>query len=228
METTTLRMFYARAFTLVAFVLLLLVLFTGLAFAQDAITVDQLAAPAEDYTGIAGLANSVLTGIASALAGLVVAIVARLWNQIPVAVRALIEKVQTTDSKEWRENLREAAYDALVYATIQLKIDPKAIQSWEEKHAFLKLAGEFIERFDPEIKSAIDKDKNGIPDIIDIALAKIAPQTALIAPPAQSFMAPPSIVEPRRMVKARASDEVVERLAAKFATVKRPKGAVTQ
>ena len=37
-----------------------------------------------------------------------------------------------------------------------VKIDPKSIQSWEEKNAMLALAGQFIERFDPDIKALID------------------------------------------------------------------------
>ena len=151
---------------------------------------------------------------------------------IPVAVQSVIEKLQTTDSKEWRENIREATYDALVHATVSLKIDPKSIQSWEEKNAFLKVAGGFIERFDPEIKAlatdALDKNKNGIPDFLEIALAKIAPQTAMIAAPAeaQGFASRPLVVEPRRVVKARVSDATVEALAQKFA--RQSKSAVKQ
>ena len=113
-----------------------------------------------------------------------------------------------------------------------VKIDPKSIQSWEEKNAFLKVAGGFIERFDPEIKAlatdALDKNKNGIPDFLEIALAKIAPQTAMIAAPAeaQGFASRPLVVEPRRVVKARVSDATVEALAQKFA--RQSKSAVKQ
>ena len=61
--------------------------------------------------------------------------------------------------------------------------------------------------------------------MLEIALAKIAPQTALITPPppTQGFMERP--IEPRR-VKARASDAAVELLASKFA--RQAKGAVKQ
>lgn len=230
---TTVMQLYMRALTLAAFVLLILILLASAAFAQDAITVDQIAAPAEEgYTGLAGLANSALAAIATTLALLITAVVTRLWGMIPVAFQAMIDKWTTGDSKEWRENIRESTYDALVHAMVQLKIDPKSIQSWEEKSAFLKVAGGFIERFDPEIKAlatdALDKDRNGVPDFLEIALAKIAPQTAFIAAPAetQGFMSRPQIVEPRRVVKARASDAAVEALAQKFS--RRPKGTVTQ
>lgn len=230
----TLRMFYALALPLAAALataIFLLVVLAAPAFAQDAITVDQIAAPADDYTGVAGLANSALAGIATTLALLITAVVARLWSMIPVAFQAMIDKWTTGDSKEWRENIRESTYDALVHAMVQLKIDPKSIQSWEEKSAFLKVAGGFIERFDPEIRAlatdALDKNRNGVPDFLEIALAKIAPQTAMIAAPAetQGFMSRPTIVEPRR-VKPRVSDAALEAVAQKFA--RRPKGTVTQ
>ena len=227
--TTVLRIFWPRFVALSVLLIIGIALGAGVAMAQD--TTGTVPA-VEDYTGIAGLANSALAGFATALAGLIVAVIARLWNMIPVAVQSVIEKLQTTDSKEWRENIREATYDALVHATVSLKIDPKSIQSWEEKNAFLKVAGGFIERFDPEIKAlatdALDKNKNGIPDFLEIALAKIAPQTAMIAAPAeaQGFASRPLVVEPRRVVKARVSDATVEALAQKFA--RQSKSAVKQ
>lgn len=225
--TTVLRLFWPRFVMLGVLLLIGLFLGAGVSLAQEAgpITVDQIAAPVEDYTGLAGLANSALAGIASALALLIGAIVTRLWNLIPVWAQAVIDKLTTSDSVQWRENIREAALDGLMHATVKLKIDPKSIQSWEEKNAMLALAGQFIERFDPDIKALIDKDGNGIPDVLEIALAKIAPQTALITPPppTQGFMERP--IEPRR-VKARASDAAVELLASKFA--RQAKGAVKQ
>ena len=230
---TTLRMFYARAlFALCFIVFVILVAFAGVAAAQEAgpVTVDQIAAPVaeEGYTGIAGFANTALTGLASALALIVTAVITRLWNHIPMWAQAAIDRLTTTDSKEWRENVREAAYDALMHATVKLKIDPKSIQSWEEKNAFLSLAGQFITRFDPDIKALVDKDGDGIPDILEIALAKIAPNTAMIGKPelAQGFMAAP---EPQpRGVKARESDKAIAAFAAKYASGRKPKGTVTQ
>ena len=64
----------------------------------------------------------------------------------------------------------------------------------------------------------IDKDGDGVPDVVQVALARLAPQTVAITPPAvtQGFMAAP-VVEPRR-VKPRVSDETVQRMAAKFAS----------
>ncbi len=230
---TTLRIFYARAIPLalaLTSVLFLIVVMVSTAAAQEAgpVTVDQIAAPVaeEGYTGIAGLANTALTGLASALALLVTAVVTRLWNHIPIWAQAAIDRLTTTDSKEWRENVREAAYDALMHATVKLKIDPKSIHSWEEKNAFLALAGQFITRFDPDIKALVDKDGDGIPDILEIALAKIAPNTAMIGKPemAQGFMAAP---EPRG-VKARDPHKEIQSFAAKYAPARKPKGTVTQ
>ena len=228
---TTLRMFYARALFALCFVgFVILVAFAGVAAAQETgpVTVDQIAAPVaeEGYTGIAGLANTALTGLASGLALLIAAVVTRLWNMIPVWAQAAIDKMTTTDSKEWRENVREAAYDALMHATVKLKIDPKSIQSWEEKNAFLSLAGQFITRFDPDIKALVDKDGDGIPDILEIALAKIAPNTAMIGKPelAQGFMAAP---EPQpRGVKARDADKAMQAFAAKYAPKRAKAGTV--
>lgn len=236
---TTLRMFSARAlFALCFFFLVFFVAFAGVAFAQEAgpITVDQIAAPA-DYTGLAGLANSAFTGIATAIASLVVAIVARVWNLIPEWFRAIIEHVKantslkdTTDTAAWHKSLQELSHDGVILAATKVGLDPKSISSWEEKNAFLKLAGSFVAQFDDDIKAMIDKDGDGVPDVVQVALAKIAPQTATITPPpnlppAQGFMSA-STMEPRRMVKARASDGAVEALAQKFA--RQAKGAVKQ
>ena len=221
--TTVLRIFWPRFVALSVLLIIGIALGAGVAMAQD--TTGTVPA-VEDYTGLAGLANSLLAGIATALAGLIVAVVARLWNMIPVGAQAIIDKLTTTDSKEWRENIREASYDAIVHATAKLKIDPASIKSWEEKNAMLALAGQFINRFDPDIKALIDKDGNGIPDVLEIALAKIAPHTAMIAAPAsaQGFMSPP-VIE-RRQVKPRVSDATVEALAQKFA--RQSKSAVKQ
>lgn len=228
--TTTLRMFYARALFLLAVLFLIAVAFAGVAFAQDA------AAPAvEDYTGLAGLANSALTGIATALAALVVAVVARLWNMIPEGLRAVIEHIRantslkdTTDTAAWHKSLQDLSHDGVIYAATKLGMDPKSIESWEEKNAFLKMAGAFVGKFDSDIKLLIDKDGDGVPDVVQVALARIAPQTVAIAPPAQA--APQTLMsapEPRR-VKQRVADEALERFATKFAPVKRPRGTVTQ
>lgn len=229
---TVLRLAWPRIiFAACFFLLVLIVAFGGVAFAQ-AIPEAALTEPPVEYTGLAGVANSALAGLASALALLVTMVVGRLWNMIPTAFQAMIDKLTTTDSVQWRENIRQAAYDALVHATVKLKIDPATIKTWEEKNAFLTLAGQFISRFDPDIKALIDKDGDGIPDVLEIALAKIAPQTAMIARPdplaaPQGFM---SATEPARRgvapVKPRASDAAVEALASKF--TRRPKGTVTQ
>ncbi|HAH10831.1 MAG TPA: hypothetical protein DCL48_12105 [Alphaproteobacteria bacterium] len=223
-------MFYARALFALCFIgLVFMTAFAGVAMAQEAgpVTVDQIAAPVADegYTGIAGLANTALTGLASGLALLIAAVVTRLWNMFPVWAQAAIDKMTTTDSKEWRENVREAAYDALMHATVKLKIDPKSIQSWEEKSAFLTLAGQFITRFDPDIKALVDKDGDGIPDILEIALAKIAPNTAMIGKPelAQGFMA---AVDPQPRAAKRDADKAIQAFAAKYAPKRAKAGTV--
>lgn len=228
---TTLRMFYARAlFVLCFFFLAFMVAFAGVAFAQDAVTVDQIAAPpAVPYTGLAGYADTGLAGLAGGLALTILTAIIRIWNLLPVWVTSNIDLKQTMDSLHWRENIQKAAYDGLIHATIKLKIDPASIKSWEEKNAFLSMAGQFLNRFDPDIKALYDKDGNGIPDVLEIALAKIAPQTAMIAPPdpmaaPQGFMAAPEAS--RRGVKPRSTTVDVEALAAKFS--RRPKGTVTQ
>lgn len=223
--TTVLRIFWPRFVALSVLLIIGIALGAGVAMAQD--TTGTVPA-VEDYTGIAGLANSLLTGVAAALAALVVAVVSRIWNMIPTWITANIDLKQTTDSLNWRENIRQAAYDGIVHATARLKIDPASIKSWEEKNAMLALAGQFINRFDPDIKALIDKDGNGIPDVLEIALAKIAPHTAMIAAPveAQGFVTRPQITEPRRVVKSRAADAAVEALAAKFA--RQSKSAVKQ
>ena len=230
-------MFYARAIPLLAFftaVLFLVMVGAGFAMAQEAgpVTVDQIAAPVapEGYTGIAGLADSLLTGVASALALLVTTIGFRLWNLIPMWAQAAIDRLVTTDAKEWGEVMRTSTEDCVRTALIKLKMDPASIKSWEEKNAALALAGQVVDRFYPELKSftvdALDKNQNGVPDFLELALAKIAPQTALISQPefTQAFAAP---VEPQpRGVKPRDAHKEIQAFAAKYAPKRAKAGTV--
>lgn len=239
---TTLRMFYARAIPLalaLATGLFLLVVIVGTAAAQEPgpVTVDQIAAPVaeEGYTGLAGLAESALAGAAALLTTVIGGLLVTLWRQIPEGIRAVIEHVRantslkdTTDTAAWHKSLQDLSQDGILAAAAALGMDPKSIQSYEEKNAFLRLAGAFVGKFDSDIKALIDKDGDGIPDVVQVALAKIAPHTITIPKPelAQGFMAAP---EPQpRGVKARDADKAMQAFAAKYAPTRKPKGTVTQ
>lgn len=233
-------MFYARAIPLLAFftaVLFLVMVGAGFAMAQEAgpVTVDQIAAPVavpEGYTGLAGLADSLLTGFAASVAGVIALVLARLWNLIPEGVRAVIKHIQantslkdTTDTAAWHKMLMEVSDNGVVLAAAKLGLDPKSIQSWEEKNAFLKLAGAFAEKFDSDIKQLIDKDGDGVPDVVQVALAKIAPHTITIPKPAAlGFMSEPAEPQPRGVKPSVMLDP--KTLAAKYAPRKAKAGTV--
>lgn len=235
---TVLRLFWPRAvFGLCFFGFVILVAFAGVAAAQEAgpVTVDQIAAPVaeEGYTGLAGLAESALAGAAALLTTVIGGLLVTLWRQIPEGIRAVIEHVRantslkdTTDTAAWHKSLQDLSHDGILAAAAALGMDPKSIQSYEEKNAFLRLAGSFVGKFDSDIKALIDKDGDGIPDVVQVALAKIAPHTITIPKPAtQAFMSEPAVeprgAKPRVMLDPKA-------FAAKYAPARKPKGTVTQ
>lgn len=165
--TTTLRMFYARAlFALCFFFLVFLVAGAGagVAFAQDAAPA---AAPEPDFLDL------IFSTTGAAIGGLV----AMVWAALkpPPWLQAIANALTTKEALNW-ENLLNSALSRL---RDHLKI--KITEATDRSQA-IEVATGFLNTFYPEIVRWLDKDKNGVIDLIEPFLPPEKPGPKPLAP----------------------------------------------
>lgn len=152
---TTLRMFYARALALVFFALIVfLVVFAGVAFAQDATTAPT---PTQDVIGL--IFSSASAGAASVLALLLAAIL----QHAPAWLRAIIDHLTTSEALKW-EALTDSALDR-AEAFARTKFD-----AMKDRNGFLNAMVMFLHAYNREIVQYADKNGNGIIDLLEARL----------------------------------------------------------
>lgn len=153
---TTLRMFYARALTLLAFAFLIMILLASAAFAQDA-------APAPAETDIIGL---IFSSAAAGAASLVAVILAAITPHIPVWIRAVIDAITTKEALGWEALIDSALDRAEAYA--RTKFD-----AVKDRPGYLNAMVVFLHTYNREIVQWADKNGNGIIDLLEARLPPV-------------------------------------------------------
>lgn len=142
----------------------------------------QNAAPAAPPVGGEGILDvvrsSVVTGAVS-LFGVLLAVVS---SYLPAWLKALVDSMTTSEGAKWQGYVSTATGEAFDYARSKLGIAPDKVASWSEKNAVLRFAEEFMVAHYADIVSYVDKNGNGLPDILETALAKIAPSAPVNTP----------------------------------------------
>jgi hypothetical protein len=95
------------------------------------------------------------------------------------------------EALNWEGVIKSAADNAFAFATSRTGITPEGIKSLADKSAFLSVALQFANRYNPEILTFLDGDHNGVLDLLEAQLAKIAPQAPVTPTPAQTPPMPP-------------------------------------
>ena len=216
------------AMTFAAVLILLLV--SVAAVAQDAIAVTPTGpAPVDDSwaASIALIKDSLIATILAVIAGVMT------WasSHAPAWLKAIIDKLTTSEAIEWDDHVRLALGNAFDIAAAKVGVTAENLATLEQKADFMSWAVGALRKYNKEIVAFVDKDQNGVIDLVEVELAKrganpklfeVAPDPFPPAPPAQMGFAEitPS---PRRVVtKTKGAAD----LAATFAPRKR--GTVVQ
>lgn len=221
--TTALYVFYARALLLAVYIVLLILATVGVVFAQDAV-----AAPADG--GLEGIITLVRDGLIAGVVALVGLALSWVQAKLPAWLSARINLAETAESLDWRKNLQEAITNGITHARIAHQLEPGDIKTWADKSKFIGTVMSFIGRYEQDIVSFFDKDQNGIPDLVEIELAKLAPDTMKVRPPG-SPQTPPMEMgfmaeAPRRVTKTpREMAETLKPVAQPIFPPKPPRGA---
>lgn len=174
--TMTLRMFYARAFfaLLCVFFLAFLTAFAGVtvAFAADAAPADP-----EPVQGIvsdwAALVSSSMQAVLMTVLAGASAIFARF--HLPAFLTGMVDYLTTTEAAKWEAYTQTALDKARGYAENQLLarfgLTPDKIKDAEQKSAFLGFAMSYLSRFNGDIIAYVDKDRNGVIDLLETHLS---------------------------------------------------------
>lgn len=106
--------------------------------------------------------ESVVAG-ALTLAGLVAAY---FTPKLPNWLRIIFERKETEEANTWEAYVERATRRALSYAEKKIG-PPKGLQSWEEKEGFVAFALGCLRHFNKDIVEFLDKDNNGVLDILE-------------------------------------------------------------
>ena len=154
-------------FLLVYFMIGLVLAPLTFAWAQD---VAPVVAPLEDDGGwgrwlpfVSLISESALAAILT-LIGLVGTFLSPF---LPGWLKALFSKMNTTEAKDWETYAAPALRRAMAYAATQMNLTPKDLKSWEEKEGFVAYALGCLRQFDGQIISFLDKDNNGVIDLLE-------------------------------------------------------------
>lgn len=162
---TTVLQLYARFTTLAVFVVIAFSFMIGVALAQDAAP-----AAAEAPQDIIGL---VFSSASAGAAALVMAILGVVTANAPAWVKAIVDHLTTREAFNW-EGLLDSALDrAEAYA--RSKFDPL-----KQRNDYINAMVGFIHTFNPEIVKWLDKNQNGVIDLIEARFP--AQSKRLVAP----------------------------------------------
>lgn len=216
------------AMTFAAVLILLLV--SVAAVAQDAIAVTPTGpAPVDDSwaASIALIKDSLIATILAVIAGVMT------WasSHAPAWLKAIIDKLTTSEAIEWDDHVRLALGNAFDIAAAKVGVTAENLATLEQKADFMSWAVGALRKYNKEIVAFVDKDQNGVIDLVEVELAKrganpklfeVAPDPFPPAPPAQMGFAEITPSPRRGVTKTKGAAD----LAATFAPRKR--GTVVQ
>lgn len=203
----------------------------ALAFvALSSATVAQTVPPVEADAGWAGIFALVRDSLSAALVAIATGGAVWVSTKIQGWTGINFDAKSTMEALNWDGLIKSASENAFAFATSRTGITPENIKSLSDKSAFLNVALSFANRYNPEILAYLDNNHDGVLDILEAQLAKIAPRapvtpTVITPPPAppvasQGFLQTPSApIAHRKPTPAE--------MAAKF-SAKRAKGSVMQ
>ena len=220
-------------FLLVYFMIGLVLAPLTFAWAQD---VAPVVAPLEDDGGWGRWLPFVSLISESALAG-VLALIGLVGTFLSPLMPGWLK---TKEAKDWETYAAPAVRRAMAYAATQMRLTPKDLKSWEEKEGFVAYALGCLRQFDGQIISFLDKDNNGIIDLLeggaprsgsarflDVALMEAGAPAHVFAAPrnAQSDLPqmPPPPSAPRKTKKATQMDLPEEMTASMMAAKLKPR-----
>lgn len=149
----------------------ILLLISAAAMAQDAVAVTPTGpAPVDDSwaASIALIRDSLIATILAVIAG----VISWASAHAPAWLRAIIDKLTTSEAIEWDDHVRIALTNAFDIAAAKVGVTPENLESLEQKADFMGWAVGALRKYNKEIVSFADKDQNGIVDLVEIELAK--------------------------------------------------------
>lgn len=215
---------------LLAFVIAFIFAAMGVAFAQDVVAVVPTGpAPVDDSwaASIALIKDSLIATILAVIAGVMT------WasSHAPAWLKAIIDKLTTSEAIEWDDHVRLALGNAFDIAAAKVGVTAENLATLEQKADFMSWAVGALRKYNKEIVAFVDKDQNGVIDLVEVELAKrganpklfeVAPDPFPPAPPAQMGFAEITPSPRRGVTKTKGAAD----LAATFAPRKR--GTVVQ
>ena len=209
----------------------IILIISAAAMAQDAVTVTPTGpAPVDDSwaASIALIRDSLIATILAVIAG----VISWASAHAPAWLKAIIDKLTTSEAIEWDDHVRIALGNAFDVAAAKVGVTAENLTTLEQKTDFVGWAVGALHKYNKEIVSFVDKDQNGVIDLVELELAKRGadpklfqaapePEPFTLEPASMGFMAPPP-APTRRTVKTKTAPEV----AAMFA--RRKKGEVAQ
>lgn len=186
----------AAAAALLVLIVLGMVATAAVVFAQEAAPVPA----AGGYEAMIGLVRESFTAALMAGATLLLGWFA---TTIKKWTAGRIDLDSTLEALEWERYVDDASRKSFSYAQIKLGLTPEKLKTEEEKGGFLAWALHYMRSHHEDIVAFADKNGNGVVDILEAQLAKIAPDHVFPAGTAQGFMASPK----RRAAPAPKSDD---------------------
>lgn len=163
----TLRMFYARAFGFVLFVLVMLFALAMLAapaFAQEAVAPTQ--------PDMIDLVFSSAAAAATSLLAVILAFVARI---LPKWAGPVFDLITTTEASRW-EQYQDAALDR-AEAWARTKFD-----ALKDRNGYVNAVVTFLHAHNSDLLKYVDKNGNGVIDLLEARLPPVEPGKKTVAP----------------------------------------------
>lgn len=171
-------------FMLVAFIIAL-VLAAG-AMAQDVVAVAPTGPAPSGGSWQASITLARDTAVAMILA-VIAGVVSWGSQHAPAWVKATLDRLTTSEAIEWDDYVRTALNGAFDVAIAKVG-PPEALTSLKDKNEFTSWAIGTLNRFNRDIVDYLDKDGNGVIDLIDAELAKRGIAPKLLQPPIDPFV----------------------------------------
>jgi len=175
--------------SIVAF--LILAAISGAAFAQDAVAVTPTGpAPVDDSwaASIALIRDSLIAAILTVIAGVMS------WGstKLPAWLKAIIDKITTSEALNWEEYVSAALTKAFDVAAAKVGVDADSLETMEQKADFLGTAVGTLRKYNKDIVSYLDKDANGVIDLVELELLKRGAPAKLFEVAPVPFPVPPA------------------------------------
>lgn len=159
------------------------------AFAQTVVSSapTSLAPPAATWeASIALIRDSMIATILAVIAG----VISWLSSLAPAWARALIDKATTSEAVNWEDYVSTALGKAFDVAAAKVGATPENLASAEQKADFMGWAVGTLRKYNKDIVSFLDKDGNGVVDLVELELAKRGASPKLFAGTEEAQAAP--------------------------------------